>query len=77
MGDADAGMIIEILEPFAVEQSDFLERFLQARGEGVHHLTLKSTDLRAELERLLAAGFSETDAMIPWLGGKHLRLLFG
>ena len=32
---------------------------------------------RAHNPLLLAAGFSETDAMIPWLGGKHLRLVFG
>ena len=31
MGDADAGMMIELLEPYAVEQADFLERFLQSR----------------------------------------------
>ena len=74
MGDGTDGMTIEILEPFAVEQSDFLERFLQARGEGVHHLTLKATDLRAELERLLAAGFSPVNVSVDDPNWKELFL---
>ena len=26
---------------------------------------------------LVAAGFDQTDVVIPWLGGKRLRLVFG
>jgi len=32
---------------------------------------------RAHNPLLLAAGFGKTDVPIPWLGGKHLRLIFG
>ena len=32
---------------------------------------------RAHNTLLLAAGFDKTDLPIPWLGGKHLRLIFG
>jgi hypothetical protein len=32
---------------------------------------------RAHNPLLIAAGFAATDTPIPWLGGKHLRLLFG
>jgi hypothetical protein len=32
---------------------------------------------RAHNPLLVAAGFATTDATIPWLGGKRLRLLFG
>jgi hypothetical protein len=32
---------------------------------------------RAHNPLLVAAGFAATDVMIPWLGGKHLRLVFG
>jgi hypothetical protein len=32
---------------------------------------------RAHNPLLIAAGFATTDAPIPWLGGKRLRLLFG
>jgi hypothetical protein len=32
---------------------------------------------RAHNPLLVAAGFDQTDAPIPWLGGKRLRLLLG
>jgi hypothetical protein len=32
---------------------------------------------RAHNPLLLAAGFAMTDATIPWLGGRRLRLVFG
>ena len=32
---------------------------------------------RAHNPLLLAAGLDKTDVVIPWLGGKHLRLAFG
>jgi hypothetical protein len=32
---------------------------------------------RAHNPLLLAAGFDQTDVVIPWLGGKHLRFAFG
>jgi catechol 2,3-dioxygenase-like lactoylglutathione lyase family enzyme len=74
MGDAEAGMMIELLEPYAVEQSDFLERFLQARGEGVHHLTFKCDDLVVELDRLLALGFSPVNVHVESPDWKELFL---
>ncbi len=32
---------------------------------------------RAHNPLLIAAGFDQTDIVIPWLGGKRLRLVFG
>ena len=32
---------------------------------------------RAHNPLLIAAGFDRTDVVIPWLGGKRLRLVFG
>ena len=32
---------------------------------------------RAHNPQLIAAGFDTTDVVIPWLGGKRLRLVFG
>jgi hypothetical protein len=32
---------------------------------------------RAHNPLLLAAGFAKTDVAVPWLGGKHLHLVFG
>jgi hypothetical protein len=56
LGDLDRGMTVELLEPWNVERSDFLVRFLRRWGEGPHHLTFKVPDLAAELERLETIG---------------------
>ena len=32
---------------------------------------------RAHNPLLIAAGFDKTDEVVPWLGGKRLRLVFG
>lgn len=49
------GMKLEVLEPHLVEQNDFLRRFLDASGPGVHHLTFKVADLAVALEAVRAA----------------------
>jgi methylmalonyl-CoA/ethylmalonyl-CoA epimerase len=74
MGDADAGTTIELLEPWAVEQADFLERFLQTRGAGVHHLTFKCEDLVTELGRVRAAGLSPVNVSVDSPDWKELFL---
>ncbi len=51
-------MRIELLEPFNTEVNDFLKRFLDSNGEGPHHLTFKTDDIEAELDRVKAAGFN-------------------
>jgi catechol 2,3-dioxygenase-like lactoylglutathione lyase family enzyme len=58
LGGADGGMKVELLEPWAVEQSDFLERFLVRHGNGVHHLTFKVDDLESFLPRVTDHGFT-------------------
>lgn len=50
------GMTVEILEPFEAESNDFLERFISAKGDGPHHITFKTSDIAAELERLRSLG---------------------
>ena len=65
----DAGDLrIELLEPHNVEQNDFLERFLVRSGPGPHHLTFKTDDIVALLERIEAAGYHPTGVNIdnPW-----------
>jgi len=64
VGDADRGMTIELLEPYRVDEFDFLVRFLETRGEGPHHLTFKVDDLAAELERLREAGITPTGVFL-------------
>ena len=54
----DLGMTIELLEPFEAWHNDFLERFVTRRGDGPHHLTFKTNDIRAEHERLLGLGIT-------------------
>lgn len=51
------GMPVELLEPWAVDQNDFLARFVARHGAGPHHLTFKVTDLAATLDRVRRAGF--------------------
>ena len=57
VGDAAEGMSIELLEPWAVERNDFLERFVARHGAGPHHLTYKVDDLLAALDRVRTAGY--------------------
>jgi methylmalonyl-CoA epimerase len=46
---------IELLEPLAPDS--IVGRFLARRGPGIHHVCLASSDVAADSERLLAAGF--------------------
>jgi methylmalonyl-CoA/ethylmalonyl-CoA epimerase len=48
---------IELVTPIA---DGFLSRFLERRGEGMHHVTFKVPDLRSEVRRLREAGVELT-----------------
>ena len=54
------GSRVELLTP-ASDRHGFLVRFLERRGEGVHHLTFVSDDLRAEVARLRGLGVKILD----------------
>ena len=58
LGTAESGMKVELLEPWATEDNDFLDRFLTRHGEGPHHLTFKVDDLEAALDGVRAAGYT-------------------
>ena len=45
---------IELLQPLGAESS--VARFLEKRGEGLHHICLGVADIKAAVERLQAAG---------------------
>jgi methylmalonyl-CoA/ethylmalonyl-CoA epimerase len=45
---------IELIEPLDTESG--VARFLESRGEGLHHVCFGTPDLAGELERLAAAG---------------------
>jgi methylmalonyl-CoA/ethylmalonyl-CoA epimerase len=51
-----AGPKIELLTPTGGPQAAFLERFLDARGAGPHHLNFLVTDFDATLARIQAFG---------------------
>src|SRR3712207_155681 len=51
------GMKVEVLEPYLVEQNDFLRRFLDRNGPGPHHLTYKVKDIVAALGEAESAGY--------------------
>ena len=46
---------IELLE--ATRTDSAIARFIEKRGEGVHHIAYGVADIKAELKRLKAAGF--------------------
>jgi methylmalonyl-CoA/ethylmalonyl-CoA epimerase len=46
---------IELLE--SIEPNSAISRFIERKGEGIHHIAFKVTDIRAEMKRLSAAGF--------------------
>jgi methylmalonyl-CoA/ethylmalonyl-CoA epimerase len=45
---------VELLEPLG---EGFLARFLERRGEGLHHVTFKTDDIREAIEELERAGY--------------------
>ncbi|HEU0166815.1 MAG TPA: VOC family protein, partial [Chloroflexota bacterium] len=50
---------IELLEPTSAE--GVLARFMDKRGEGIHHIALAVDDCQATLDRLKAAGIRLVD----------------
>jgi methylmalonyl-CoA/ethylmalonyl-CoA epimerase len=47
---------IELLESF--DQNGVIGRFVEKRGEGIHHIAFEVSDIKAEIERLKAQGFT-------------------
>ena len=47
---------VELLEPTNPES--VIARFLEKKGEGMHHIAFEVADIKAEMERLSAAGFT-------------------
>jgi methylmalonyl-CoA/ethylmalonyl-CoA epimerase len=50
---------VELLEP--TDRESGIARFLEARGEGIHHIALEVDDIGAHLQRLEAAGVNLID----------------
>ncbi len=52
-----------------------IARFIEKRGEGVHHVSLEVSDIAAELARLKSAGFQLIDE-IPRTGAGGSQIAF-
>ena len=64
---------IELLQ--STDADGLIARFIEKRGEGIHHLAFEVTDIRLEMERLAAEGFvllNET----PKLGADNKLVCF-
>ena len=64
---------IELLEPLSPDSS--IQRFLDKRGEGLHHLTLRTDDLVGQLDKLNEANVALIDEQ-PRLGAGDSRIAF-
>jgi len=53
------GLIIELMEP--VGEDSFVRKFIDKRGEGMHHLTFNVPDARAKAAQLKAQGVRIVD----------------
>jgi len=70
VGDAN----LELLEPTGPESP--IAKFIEKRGEGIHHICLRVDDLDAHLARLKAEGFRLiNDAPVPGAHGCRVAFL--
>lgn len=64
---------IELLEPLS--ETSPICKFLQQRGNGLHHIALRTDDLKGELDRLDASGVRLIDRE-PRAGADHQQIAF-
>jgi methylmalonyl-CoA/ethylmalonyl-CoA epimerase len=65
---------LELLEPTSPDSP--IARFIEKRGEGIHHICLRVDDLEAHLERLKAAGYRLiNEAPVPGAHGCRVAFL--
>lgn len=69
-GDAN----IELLEPLSPDSG--VAKFIEKRGEGIHHICLRVDNLQEHLDRLKAQGFRLiNDAPVPGAHGCRVAFL--
>jgi methylmalonyl-CoA/ethylmalonyl-CoA epimerase len=64
---------IELLE--AISPDSPISKFIDKRGEGIHHIAYESDDIKAELERLDGEGF-ELINKEPRIGSDNMQIAF-
>lgn len=67
------GSFVQLLAP--IDGQSPVGRFLERRGEGVHHLAFLVADIDAALEHLKAEGANLVDET-PRVGGRGARIAF-
>jgi len=67
------GTAIELLEP--LDENSPISKFLEKRGEGIHHICFKVDDIEAVLERLKKQGVRLIDES-PRPGAYNSRVAF-
>jgi len=60
---------VELLEPLSTEGP--IAKFLEKRGEGIHHVAFAVPDIRAAMERLRAEGVPVLDKEPRFRGGNR------
>ncbi len=64
---------IELLEPTSPDST--IAKFIEKRGEGIHHLSFEVDDIEAEIARLKSEGFQMIDDT-PRPGADGYRIAF-
>ncbi|MFM1879433.1 MAG: hypothetical protein RLZZ241_2299, partial [Bacteroidota bacterium] len=64
---------IELLEAMSMDSP--IAKFLEKRGEGVHHIAFAVEDIEAEVERLKGEGFVLLNE-VPKIGADNKRIVF-
>ncbi len=64
---------IELLE--ATNPDSPIAKFLEKKGEGIHHIAFEVDDIQAEMERLKAEGFTLLNE-VPKRGADHKLVCF-
>jgi methylmalonyl-CoA/ethylmalonyl-CoA epimerase len=59
----------------ALDEMSPISRFLERKGEGVHHIAFEVLDIRAEMSRLKAEGFEVLDTE-PRVGADNKLVVF-
>jgi methylmalonyl-CoA/ethylmalonyl-CoA epimerase len=70
---AVGGSFIQLLQPLTAASP--IGRFIEARGEGMHHIALAVADIDAALAHLKAEGSRLVDEE-PRIGGRGARIAF-
>lgn len=65
---------IELLE--AQNPESAIARFIDKKGEGIHHIAFEVEDIEKETERLKAEGFETTGSGRPFKGADNKLVIF-